>query len=123
MLKQTSLFVAGAALCVSSWANITGTYQCSMMHHDKLEKGEMKNKEYNFADTFTMQWDDKPNKVVKNELKPTSSDSRFLSSWATGHDVGIAEWMFDNDKLEIAHVKHNTNKAGKQEGVINCTKK
>ena len=123
MLKQTSLLVAGAALCVSAWANKTDTFACTMMKNDTLRKGEITHSVNGNTHSFTMQWDDKPNKVVKNELKPTSSDSRFLSSWATGHDVGIAEWMFDNDKLEIAHVQYNTNKAGKQEGVINCTKK
>ena len=122
MLKQTSLFVAGVALCVSSWANITGTYQCNMMKNDKLRTGEITITETGKTYSFMMKWDDKP-KVVKNELKPTSSDSRFLSSWATDHAVGIAEWIFDKDSLKIEHVKYNTDKAGKHQGVLSCMMK
>ena len=122
MLKQTSLFVAGAALCVSSWANITGTYQCSMMHHDKLEKGEITITEADKTYSFMMKWDYKP-KVVKNGLKPTSSDNRYLSAWTSDSAVGISEWMFDKDSLKIEYVKHKSDKIGKHEGIINCTMK
>lgn len=122
MLKQTSLFVAGVALCVSSWANIIGTYQCSMMHHDKLRTGEITISEADKTYSFMMKWDDKP-KVVKNELKPTSSDSRFLSAWTSDRAVGISEWMFDKDSLKIEYVKHKIDKLGKHVGTINCMMK
>jgi hypothetical protein len=118
MLKKTSLFIAGAALCFSSWADITGTYQCSKKHHDTLETGEVTITKTGKTYSYDMKWQGR--KSTKGKLKPTSSDTRFLTSWEGNHHVGVSEWVFGKDSFKEEYVSHHSKMLGLHKGVVDC---
>ena len=106
MLKQTTLFVAGVALCVSSWADFGGNYACKTASYGKVRMQKIHIQEKNDHLTYSM------TSIKHNsngELTSTHLPNRFLSHFYNKDEgrVGISAWVFKNEHLTIDKVLYD----------------